>query len=84
LAAFSLHCGVACFNKGNCGQALIELNEALRLEPLNADILYRRGLTYLSLKDDAKAIAAPSLLVNIDPLSSGAYYFRGQALMDLK
>jgi tetratricopeptide (TPR) repeat protein len=63
--------------QGDVDRAIAEYNEALRLDPGNAEAYYGRGLAYDSKDDYDRAIADLSSAISIKPDWPVAFYKRG-------
>jgi Flp pilus assembly protein TadD len=73
--------GNAARNQGNYDQAIINYNEAVRLEPKDAATYNSRGLTYYKKGDYDRAIANYNQALALDPSFADAYYTRGAAYL---
>jgi tetratricopeptide (TPR) repeat protein len=65
--------------KGDYDKAISDHNEAIRLDPKNANAYINRGLTYEDKGDYDKAISDHNEAIRLDPKKVGAYFNRGLA-----
>lgn len=65
-------------------KALINLNQAINVNPLYVNAYYHRGLAYYQLKDYNKAIEDYNKALVLNPQSTHAYNGRGFAYYELK
>jgi tetratricopeptide (TPR) repeat protein len=63
--------------------ALGFLSKAIELDPKYAEVVLTRGMRYLRMKENKKALADFDKTVQIDPASSDAYCYRGAAHAEL-
>ena len=68
-----------CFNK-----AIEECNEAIELDPNNADAYNNRFFAYYYLGQHERAIKDFSKAIELDPNNADAYFFRGSVYDQLK
>ncbi|MBX5494336.1 MAG: tetratricopeptide repeat protein [Bryobacteraceae bacterium] len=61
------------------GEALAELNEAIRLNPSLAAAYNARGYVYLLLRDYTRAVADFDAAIRLNPRYANAYHNRGVA-----
>ena len=61
------------------GEAVVELNQAIRLRPDSPHAYNARGYAYLRLKDYKRAIADFDQAIRLDPQYGNAYHNRGVA-----
>ena len=61
------------------GEAVVELNEAIRLKPDSPHAYNARGYAYLRLKEYKRAITDFDQAIRLDPLYGNAYHNRGVA-----
>jgi tetratricopeptide (TPR) repeat protein len=66
-------------NKSNWDQAILEYNEALRVNPNNAAVYNSRGIAYYEKEDYDRAIADYNQAIRLDPNYASAYNSRGVA-----
>ena len=69
--------GVAWANKGNLDNAIADYNEAIRLDPNNADAYYNRGIAWGRKGNLDNAIADYNEVIRLNPNFADAYYNRG-------
>jgi tetratricopeptide (TPR) repeat protein len=74
--------GVAYRLKANYAQAIDDFNEAIRLEPKNANAFNNRGVAYRNMGDLDRAVADYDQAILIRPDYFAAFYNRGLALAD--
>ncbi len=74
------HQGVTKYEQQNYKAALAEFNQALEIEPGNADAYIYRGDVKEKLEDNHGAIADYNQAINIDATHPKAYYRRGNVL----
>ena len=60
-------------------EAIIDFNNAIRLDESYTDAYYNRGASYASLGKYEEAISDFSKTIELDPKYTNAYYFRGLA-----
>jgi len=84
LAAAYNNRGVAYRLKANYAQAIDDFNEAIRLEPKNANAFNNRGVAYRNMGDLDRAVADYDQAILIKPDYFAAFYNRGLALADKK
>lgn len=71
--------GIEHAKKGDYDRAIHDLDEAIRLNPANADPYYDRGLTYARKGDDDRAIRDYNESIRLDPKRASAYGARGNS-----
>ncbi|WP_049779242.1 tetratricopeptide repeat protein [Rhodomicrobium vannielii] len=69
-------------NKGDYDRAIVDLNEAIRLDPKDAKAYSNRGDAYDNKGEYDRAIADHSEAIRLDPKNSNAYTHRGNAYRD--
>ncbi len=74
--------GQKCFGLGDYQTALDNYNEALQINPKNANIYLRRGRTYYYQGDREAALSDYSEAIKLNPTDSYAYYSRGIILSE--
>jgi tetratricopeptide (TPR) repeat protein len=84
LAAAYNNRGVAYRLKANYAQAIDDFNEAIRLEPGNANAFNNRGVAYRNMGDLDHAVADYDQAIRIKPDYVAAFYNRALALSDKK
>jgi tetratricopeptide (TPR) repeat protein len=77
----SFSSGDAARNQGNYDQAIVDYNEAVRLDPKYAAAYNSRGLTYYKKGDYDRAIADYNQALALDPNFADAYCNRGAAYL---
>jgi tetratricopeptide (TPR) repeat protein len=77
----SFSSGDAARNQGNYDQAIIDYNEAVRLDPRYAAAYNSRGLTYYKKGDYDRAIADYNQALALDPNFADAHCNRGAAYL---
>jgi tetratricopeptide (TPR) repeat protein len=82
LAAAYNNRGVAYRLKANYAKAIDDFNEAIRLEPKNANAFNNRGVAYRNMGDLDRAVADYDQAILIKPDYFAAFYNRGLALAD--
>lgn len=60
-------------DRGDADRAMLDYDEAIRLDPQNADAHYNRGLTYTHRGDYVRAIAGYDEAIRLNPRYSAAY-----------
>ncbi|MBW4686934.1 MAG: trypsin-like peptidase domain-containing protein [Komarekiella atlantica HA4396-MV6] len=70
--------------KGNYRRAIEYYNQAIRLEPRNANIYANRARAYISLKDYQGGLEDYNQAIQINPNFSGVYYSRATVYQLLK
>ena len=65
--------------QGNLDAALVDANEAIRLDPNESVWLLNRGILWESMKEYDKAIADYTAAIKLDPKNGNAYHNRGTA-----
>jgi tetratricopeptide (TPR) repeat protein len=78
-AKIHLDKGIELTTKSDLENALIEFNEAVRLDPENADAWYYRGNTHYNLYKVEKALADYDKAIELNPEHVDAYTNRGNA-----
>jgi S1-C subfamily serine protease len=76
--------GLVQVQKGNYRRAIEYYNQAIRLEPRNANIYVNRARAYLNLKDYQGALEDYNQAIQINPNYSAVYYGRGIVYQLLK
>ena len=66
--------------QGNLDQALSDLDQAIRLNPENAQAFHARGLIYQRNGNNARAITDFDNAIDRDPFAAAPYQARGQSL----
>lgn len=56
-----------------------DYNQAIKLDPDDANVLFRRGLLYARNQEYVRAISDFDKAINIDPKNAEYFYERGQA-----
>ncbi|MDB9357468.1 tetratricopeptide repeat protein [Nodularia spumigena CS-1038] len=79
---FNIKLGEECFNKGEYETAIINFNQALQIKD-DAEIYYKRGLSYYQLGDYAAASANYSQAIQLIFNDYQAYNKRGLARYQL-
>lgn len=69
--------GKALVGKDDCGPALKELDEAIRLDPGLAKAYYERGLVHQCLGSNAEGARDYGRAIELDPKDPYAHYARG-------
>jgi len=82
LDAAYLHRGIAYRQKGKAESAIADFNEAIVLNPADADIYFHRGLAYRAKGNYDSAIADFDQAIQLDPKDPEAYNCRGEAYRD--
>lgn len=67
-------------DKGEFDNAIADYTEAIRLDPTDAAVYYRRGYARAFQSQYEKAVADYSESIRLDPKNGAAYYHRGYAL----
>ncbi|WP_427159689.1 tetratricopeptide repeat protein [Aliinostoc sp. HNIBRCY26] len=75
--------GDECLSKGEYTESINYYSQALKLDSINAEIYYQRGIAYHQLGDYEKAIADYSQVINLNTNDAKAYYKRGSALSQI-
>ena len=70
--------GLVNYNRGDFAKAQADLQKALDIEPLNADILYNLAIAQEKNKDYDGAIRSYSKFIEMYPKNEFAYYNRGK------
>ncbi len=76
--------GDAFLEKGNLPMAFVQYEKFLRLDPENARVHYKKGLTLLLGKMNEDAVKAFQAVVKIDPECAPAYGGAGQAFFRMR
>lgn len=76
--------GYAHYYGDDVAAARRELQEAIKLEPTNADAHGALGTVYGELQDWSNAAKILETAVQLDPENTDAYFFLGQALVNLR
>jgi tetratricopeptide (TPR) repeat protein len=74
-----IHRGRAYANKGDLGKAIVDYNEAIRLNPRSAYAHHCRGVAYERMREYGKEIADEDEVIRLDPQYAIAYCARGLA-----
>jgi tetratricopeptide (TPR) repeat protein len=77
-------CGVIYQNLNQLQQALTDLNQAIALNPGNADALVNRANTFLRLNQPQQAIIDLDQAIVLDPYDGITYNSRGDVYRSLK
>jgi type IV pilus assembly protein PilF len=83
-AAYHYQMGLSYLGERNYTSALIELNEAEKLDPENPDLLYNLGLAYIAKKRPDLAEQRLQKAILLKPNNSSAREALGNAYLDLK
>ena len=75
--------GDECFKKGEYETAITNYNQALQINPNDADLYYKRGLAHYYLGDYETAIADYSQAIQINFKYAKSYNKRGLARYQL-
>ena len=73
--------GIVYASEGQFAKAIVDLNEAIRLNPRRHDTFINRGITYDLMQDDDRAIADYSEAIRLMPNSSEALSRRGAVFL---
>jgi tetratricopeptide (TPR) repeat protein len=76
--------GDAYDDKKDYDHAIADYNQAIQLDPKDADAHVSRGLVYNDKKDYDRAIADYNQAIQLDPKDADAYVSRGNAYHDKK
>jgi Flp pilus assembly protein TadD len=71
--------GMAYAAKGDYRQAIVDLNEAIRLNSEDAKSWFYRGYAYAQLKDFDRAIPDYNQAISLNPKTGMYYYSRAKA-----
>lgn len=69
--------GVGKYKTGNYQEAIKDFDQAIALNPKNADAYYNRGLTYNSLKQYTQALKDYTRAIQLNPGNALVYFNRG-------
>ena len=69
--------GLAAFEKGDYAQALVDFDEAIRLDPNHSEARRWRGDALLNQGEFDKALSAYEDAIRLDPKNAMAYFTRG-------
>ena len=90
LGIFSSHAADNAYNSGTeyleqeqYNQAIVDFDEAIRLDPQYAKVYSNRGLAYINLGQYERAILDYDEAIRLDPQYGNAYYNRGIAYENL-
>jgi tetratricopeptide (TPR) repeat protein len=72
------------WRRGAGGEALTHINEAVRLDPNNAELAVRAGEMSLAAGRCDPAIAQAERAIHLDPKLAGAWALRGHCFLQLK
>nr|MDJ0659935.1 tetratricopeptide repeat protein [Crocosphaera sp.] len=64
-------------------KAITDYNQAISLNPNDADAYYNRGFAYSQLGENQKAIADYNQTISLNPNYTNAYYNRGTVYHEL-
>ncbi|MEN6478825.1 MAG: tetratricopeptide repeat protein [Anaerolineales bacterium] len=82
-ADYYLGLGLAYDLQGNADLALLNLGQAIALDPTNAEAFYRRGNVLGSLGDYGSALSDLAQALALDPTHARAYLSRASLLIEL-
>jgi tetratricopeptide (TPR) repeat protein len=68
----------ALWHRGAADEALVNMDQAVRLDPLDASVVVRYGEMLLSVGDVQHALAQAENAIRLDPRSSAAWALRGR------
>ena len=68
---------------GDYKKAIADFNDAIRLEPANAEYYFKRGLAYQQLGDHKRASESFSAAIEFDKNHAGAHRHMAEALQTL-
>jgi tetratricopeptide (TPR) repeat protein len=71
-------------NTGSYSKAIADYNQAIKIDPNNANAYNSRGYAYVELGDYKKALADLDRSLKLDPNFAYAYHSRGKAYAGLK
>lgn len=72
--------GLDAFEKGNFAQAIVDFDDAIRLNPDHSEARRWRGDAFLNRNEFDKALSAYEDAIRLDPKNAMAYLSRGMAL----
>ena len=68
---------IDCFESGNLGAALINVEQAIKSDLFNPDLYFLRGKIYFELNDYLLAKRDFSIVLALNPEYADAYYYQG-------
>ena len=71
------------YHAGNYGDAITDLDMALKLNPEYRDAWTNRGITNIAMKDYGGAISDFNISLSLDPQSGEVYQYRGTAFFKM-
>lgn len=63
----------------NYSEAILNYNQSIAINPVDAEVYYNRGLAYIYLGEFQKAIADNNQVISLEPDNANAYHNRGSA-----
>ncbi|QLE55959.1 tetratricopeptide repeat protein [Nostoc sp. TCL26-01] len=75
--------GDECFAKGEYAASINNYNQALQINSTDAELYYKRGLTYYQIGDYEAAIADYSQAINLNLHDAKSYHKRGLSLVQI-
>lgn len=76
--------GNALYNLKRYEEALVSYEQAIRLDPNDSTIYYRKGFALESLERYTEALASYEQAIRLNPNNTPAYYRKGNALNELE